>query len=64
MDPPDLVNNSLSELPNKFLFKGKTYMLSKVVKEVRSWLGTESPIVIARVLGTSPDSSSLQVRLS
>ena len=36
-------------------------MLSKVVKEVRSWLGTESPIVIARVLGTSPDSSSLQV---
>ena len=37
-------------------------MLSKVVKEVRGWLGTESPIVIARVLGTSPDSSSLQVR--
>ena len=36
-------------------------MLSKVVKEVRGWLGTESPIVIARVLGTSPDSSSLQV---
>ena len=37
-------------------------MLSKVVKEVRGWLGTESPIVLARVLGTSPDSSSLQVR--
>ena len=63
MDPRDLVNNSLSKLFNKFLFEGKTYMVSKVVKEVRSWLGTESPIVIARVLGTSPDSSSLQVGL-
>ena len=40
---------------------GKTYMLAKVVQEVRGWLGGESPIVCARVLGTSPDSSSLQV---
>ena len=63
MDPLDLVNNSLTHFSVKFLFEGKTYMLSKVVKEVRSWLGTESPIVIARVLGTSPDSSSLQVGL-
>ena len=28
--------------------------------EVRGWLGSESPIVCVRVLGTSPDSSSLQ----
>ena len=36
-------------------------MLAKVVKEVRGWLGAECPLVCARVLGTSPDSSSLQV---
>ena len=39
---------------------GKTYMVAKVVKEVRSWLGTDSPIVCARVLGTSPCSTALQ----
>ena len=39
---------------------GKTYMLSRVVGEVRGWLGAESPVVCARILGTSPDSSSLQ----
>ena len=38
-------------------------MLAKVVKEVRGWLGAECPIVCARVLGTSPDSSSLQVQI-
>ena len=35
-------------------------MVAKVVREVRAWLGAESPIVVARVLGTSPDSCALQ----
>ena len=62
MEPLDLVTTlNISKNMKQFWYEGKTYIVSKVVKEVRGWLGTESPIVVARVLGTSPDSSSLQV---
>ena len=39
---------------------GKTFLVARAVHQVRGWMASESPIVCARVLGTSPDSSNLQ----
>ena len=39
---------------------GKTFLVARTVQKIRSWLGCEAPIVCARVLGTSPESTTLQ----
>jgi hypothetical protein len=39
---------------------GKTFLVACAVQEVRAWLSSDAPIVCARVLGTSPESCSLQ----
>lgn len=39
---------------------GKTSIMAKIAREVKQWIEDESPIVVLRFIGTSPDSSGIR----
>lgn len=42
---------------------GKTSVMAKIAVEIMTWLEDESPIVVLRFIGTSPESSSVRLLL-